>query len=54
MGTEDKSENFEQIAELGVTVVNLPAYRPELKGMMEKFFDLIQETYKKYLKGTFS
>lgn len=51
MGTEYTSENFEQIAELGVTVVNLPPYRPELKGVVEKFFDLIQETYKKYLKG---
>jgi len=34
-----------------VTVVNLPSYRPELKGVVEKFFDLIQETYKKHLKG---
>lgn len=51
MGTEYTSENFEQIAELGVTVVNLPPYRPELKGTVEKFFDQIQETYKKYLKG---
>ena len=31
-GMEYCSENFEQIAELGVTVVNLPSYRPELKG----------------------
>ncbi len=51
MGSEYKSENFEQIAELGVTVVNLPSYRPELKGLVEKFFDLIQGTYKKHLKG---
>ena len=51
MGSEYKSENFEQIAELGVTVVNLPSYRPELKGQVEKFFDLIQNLYKKYLKG---
>ena len=51
MGSEYKSENFEQIAELGVTVVNLPSYRPELKELVEKFFDLIQETYKKHLKG---
>ncbi len=51
MGSEYKSETFEQIAELGVTVVNLPSYRPELKGTIEKFFDLIQETYKKHLKG---
>lgn len=51
MGSEYKSENFEQIAELGITVVNLPSYRPELKGPVEKFFDLIQESYKKHLKG---
>ena len=51
MGTEYTSENFEQITELGVSVTNLPAYRPELKGQVEKFFDLIQSEYKKYLKG---
>ncbi|WP_019553428.1 Mu transposase C-terminal domain-containing protein [Propionispira raffinosivorans] len=51
MGSEYKSENFEQIAELGVKVINLPSYRPELKGMVEKFFDVIQSTYKKHLKG---
>ena len=51
MGSEYTSENFEQIAELGVKVVNLPSYRPELKGLVEKFFDLIQESYKKHLKG---
>lgn len=51
MGMEYQSENFEQITELGVTVINLPAYRPELKGAVEKFFDLIQNMYKPYLKG---
>ena len=51
MGSEYKSFNFEQIAELGVTLINLPPYRPELKGMVEKFFDLIQSSYKPYLKG---
>ncbi len=51
MGSEYKSENFEQITELGVTVVNLPSYRPELKGSVEKFFDLVQNTYKPHLKG---
>ena len=51
MGSEYTSENFEQIAELGVKVVNLPSYRPELKGLIEKFFDLLQESYKKHLKG---
>lgn len=51
MGNEYKSSNFEQIAELGVTVINLPPYRPELKGVVEKFFDLVQSLYKKQLKG---
>lgn len=51
MGSEYKSVNFEQIAELGVTVVNLPSYRPELKGAVEKFFDLVQSLYKTQLKG---
>lgn len=51
MGSEYKSRNFEQIAELGVSVTNLPSYRPELKGRVEKFFDLVQDMYKKYLKG---
>ena len=51
MGSEYKSANIEQLAELGVTIVNLPAYRPEMKGVVEKFFDLIQSCYKKHLKG---
>ncbi|MBB5337616.1 hypothetical protein [Pectinatus brassicae] len=51
MGSEYKSENFEQIAELSDKVINLPSYRPELKGMVEKFFDVVQSTYKKHLKG---
>ena len=32
MGSEYKSANLEQLAELGVTIVNLPSFRPELKG----------------------
>ena len=51
MGSEYVSETFGQIADLGVTLVHLPAYRPELKGAVEKFFDLVQESYKPYLKG---
>lgn len=51
MGSEYKSANFAQITELGVKLVNLPPYRPELKGVVEKFFDVIQNTYKKHLKG---
>lgn len=50
-GSEYKSENFEQITDLGVSVINLESYRPELKGSVEKFFDLVQESYKKFLKG---
>lgn len=51
MGAEYKSKNFEQITELGVTLINLPPYRPELKGTVEKFFDIIQNLYKIKLKG---
>ena len=51
MGSEYKSTTFEQIAELGVSIINLPSYRLELKGAVEKFFDLVQESYKKHLKG---
>lgn len=51
MGSEYKSETFEQITELGVKLINLPAYRPELKGAVEKFFDVIQNLFKPILKG---
>lgn len=50
-GTEYISDTFAQLAELGVMITNLPAYRPELKGPVEKFFDLIQDSYKPFLKG---
>lgn len=36
---------------MGVTIINLPSYRPELKGIIEKFFDIVQSCYKPYLKG---
>ena len=51
MGSEYKGETFSQIAELGIKVINLPPFRPELKGMVEKFFDVLQGLYKKHLKG---
>lgn len=50
-GSEYASENFEQLTDLGVSIINLPAYRPELKGAVEKFFDLIQNLYKPQLLG---
>lgn len=51
MGNEYKSSTFEQIAELGIKVINLPPYRPELKGVVEKFFDQIQGLYRNHLQG---
>ena len=50
-GSEYASENFEQLTDLGVSIINLPAYRPELKGSVEKFFDVIQDLYKPHLLG---
>ena len=51
MGSEYKSETFEHLTELGVSVVNLNPYRPDLKSVVEKFFDCIQNLYKPLLKG---
>ena len=50
-GGEYRSENFTQLTDLGISIINLPPYRPELKGAVEKFFDVIQNYYKSYLKG---
>lgn len=50
-GTEYTSNNFAQLTELGVSIVNLPAFRAELKGPVEKLFNLVQEAYKSHLKG---
>lgn len=49
MGSEYKSATFSQITELGITLVNLPALRPELKSIVEKSFQLLQESVKPYL-----
>ena len=51
MGSEYKSETFEQLTELGISVINLNPYRPDLKSVVEKFFDCIQSLYKPILKG---
>lgn len=51
MGAEYKSENFGQLTNLGVSMINLNPYRPDLKSVVEKFFDCIQELYKPMLKG---
>lgn len=49
MGSEYQSDTFAQITELGVTLVNLPPLRPELKSIVEKSFHLLQESTKPYL-----
>lgn len=35
----------------GVVIQNLPPYRPDRKGLVEKAFDLIQQRYKPLLRG---
>lgn len=49
MGSEYQSATFSQITELGVTLINLPPLRPELKSIVEKSFQLLQESVKPYL-----
>ncbi|WP_026395836.1 integrase catalytic domain-containing protein [Acetobacterium malicum] len=50
-GTEYVGDTFGQIVELGVKLINLPAYRPDLKSCAEKTFDMIQERFLPHLKG---
>lgn len=51
MGSEYKSQNFEFLTDISVSVINLNPYRPDLKSVVEKFFDCVQELYKPMLKG---
>lgn len=51
MGKEYCTDTFAQLSEMGVTITSLPAYRPELKGPVERFFKMIQDYYKPHLKG---
>lgn len=48
-GTEYVGDNFSQLVDLGVEFINLEPYRPELKPIVERFFGLIQESFKKEL-----
>lgn len=50
-GKEYVGATFEQLIELGIRMVNLPPYRPELKGIVEHAFALIQGYFKPHLKG---
>ena len=49
MGSEYQSATFSQITELGVTLINLPPLRPELKSIVERSFQLIQDSVKPFL-----
>lgn len=51
MGSEYKSENLEQLTDLGIKIVNLQAFRPDLKGIVETTFSSIQGLFKSKLKG---
>lgn len=46
MGAEYQSETFVQITELGISLVNLPPLRPELKAVVERSFQLLQQSIK--------
>ena len=48
-GKEYVCQSFSQITDLGVEIINLPPYRPDLKSAVEKFFDIVQGYYKKEL-----
>jgi len=50
-GREYTSQTFSQLAELGVTIVDLPAYRPELKSSVERAFQGLDELMKPHLQG---
>lgn len=50
-GSDYAGNTYGQLAELGMRIVNLEAYRPDEKGVVEKFFDIIQGFFKPYLKG---
>ena len=49
MGPEYAGNTFSQLTDLGVELINLEPYRPELKSLVERFFGLVQESFKKEL-----
>ena len=51
-GSEFVAGTLENLCEsYHIEIENLPAYRPDLKGVVEKLFDLVQSAYKPLLKG---
>lgn len=49
MGSEYQSTTLSQITELGITLINLPPLRPELKSIVERSFQLLQDSLKPML-----
>lgn len=49
MGSEYVGDTFSQLVDLGVEFINLEPYRPELKSLVERFFGLVQDSFKKEL-----
>ena len=50
-GREYTSQTFSQLAELGLTIVDLPSYRPELKSSVERAFQGLDDLMKPHLQG---
>lgn len=50
-GREYTSETFSHLIELGIEIINLSPYRPDQKSSVEKFFDIIQGSYRTELAG---
>lgn len=50
-GKEFVGSTFEHLTELGTRMIILPPYRPELKGIVEHAFCMIQGYFKPHLKG---
>lgn len=50
-GSDFISKNFSQLTDLGITLIDLPPFRPDLKAIVEKFFDCVQGYFKGELKN---
>ena len=48
-GKEYVGDTFSQLTDLGVEILNLKPFRPELKSVVERFFGLVQDLFKKEL-----
>ena len=48
-GREYIGDTFSQLTDLGVEILNLEPYRPDLKSLVERFFETIQNYFKKEL-----